>query len=164
MCGDDEADELLFRSLFEAIISRGHSDPSELRPRLPPDQLDLILVDYLNYWLPIGSHDDGCLNAAVKANLVECSVLLLVARQHDKRAFMTLFEALEKTVDDPELTCKLLGLILTHEYLISTRFSPPDPTILQTCKQMPNRSKSKWLVPQALSLYAFRQGQKSLHR
>lgn len=104
ICGDEDADELLFRSLFEAIINRGHADPNELKPRLPAGQLDLILVQYIHYWLPIGSNDDGCLNAAVKSNLVECSVLLLVARRHANRAFKTLFDALEKSLDSPELT------------------------------------------------------------
>lgn len=104
VCGDEEADEMFFRSLFEAVINRGHDDPGELRPRLTADQLDLILVEYLNYWLPLGSYDDGCLNSAVKAGLVECSVLLLVARQHENRAFKTLFEALEKTLKNSELT------------------------------------------------------------
>lgn len=106
ICGDDDADEILFRSLFEAVINRGHADPIELRPRLPADELDLILMKYVRYWLPIGSNDDGCLNAAVKAGLIECSVLLLVARGHEKRAFKTLFDALEKSSDNPQLTCR----------------------------------------------------------
>jgi hypothetical protein len=95
---------MLFRSLFEAVISRGHDSSNESEPRLSVERVDLLLAKLLHYWLPIGSRNDGCLNAAVKANLLECSVLLLVARNHGGRALEMLFNSLDNSFENKELS------------------------------------------------------------
>ncbi|KAI6236515.1 Vacuolar protein sorting-associated protein 8-like protein [Aphelenchoides besseyi] len=112
ICGDEEADDLLFRSLFEAAINRGHLDVDDFAHRLSNDELDLELAELLDYWMPIGTHDDSCLNAAVRARLLECRIRLLVARQHYSNAFKLLFESLQSDVHDSKLFERRIRLFL----------------------------------------------------
>lgn len=78
-------DEHLFCSYFEGLVLSKSDDAQRLDERV---------VDTLNYWLPLGSRTDFCLNLAVKHGLVESSVLLLVERQFVFRAFEMLYDCL----------------------------------------------------------------------
>ncbi|KAI6234604.1 hypothetical protein M3Y99_00779100 [Aphelenchoides fujianensis] len=60
ICGDEEADDLLFRSFFEAAINRGHLAADEFAERLSTEQLDAELAELLDYWMPMGARDDVC--------------------------------------------------------------------------------------------------------
>ncbi|CAD5219646.1 unnamed protein product [Bursaphelenchus okinawaensis] len=91
LCGDEDVDEGLFRSLFKGIIEE------RTRTGCNADDIDAELSDILLYWLPMGSRDDTCLNLASSQNLIDSTVILLLARKHYLRAFEALYERLEQS-------------------------------------------------------------------
>ncbi|CAJ0928939.1 unnamed protein product, partial [Mesorhabditis belari] len=87
LTGDDELDEELFTITFHGFV---HFSKSEADKK----DLDEILTEFLQYWLPFGSKTDRCLNIASSAELTETCVLLLESRGFHERAFHLLKEKL----------------------------------------------------------------------
>uniref|UniRef100_A0A914D570 Vacuolar protein sorting-associated protein 8 central domain-containing protein n=1 Tax=Acrobeloides nanus TaxID=290746 RepID=A0A914D570_9BILA len=95
--GDEDLDENLFNAYFSGLLENSHANSDEDHERL-----DHELVDVLNYWLPLGSRTDLCLNISVQHNLLHCTVALLNAREFFSRAFQTLFDSLEECRNHPQ--------------------------------------------------------------
>lgn len=92
-------DEKLFNYFFKKTIELNDLSFNELiilneNDKLNDsiDLLDSNLTDLLNYWLPIGSRDEYCLNLALTNNLLKCSVLLLIKKGRKEQAFQILYE------------------------------------------------------------------------
>jgi hypothetical protein len=95
--GDEDLDENIFNAYFSGLIENSHANSDEDHERL-----DHELVDVLNYWLPLGSRTDLCLNISVQHNLLHCTVALLNAREFFSRAFQTLFDSLGECRNQPQ--------------------------------------------------------------
>lgn len=87
-------DENLFTIYFQTIINNSKQSR---------ECLDDELREILEYWLPIGSFSDSCLNLAVANNLLKSSVLLLIERKFYQRSFDLLFDSLQKNVSQTHL-------------------------------------------------------------
>ncbi|KAH7731097.1 Protein C42C1.4 a [Aphelenchoides avenae] len=100
---DEDVDEHLFCTYFEGLILPT-SDDAQRR--------DEHVVETLNYWLPLGSRTDFCLNLAVQHGLVESSVLLLVERQFVFRAFEMLYDSLTGCITQHDRLLKRLDMLV----------------------------------------------------
>lgn len=69
--------------------------------------LDTQLMDFLKYWLPIGSKNEYCLKLSLMHELLYCTILLLVAKKRKEYAFEILYKSICKETNTEKI-CKFI--------------------------------------------------------
>lgn len=104
---NEELDEKLFNIYFKNFIHSNNLFSDKLtknnKHEYSIELLDIKLMDLLNYWLPIGSKDEYCLKLAITNDLLQCTILLLIAKERKELAFQILYKSITEEKNEEKI-------------------------------------------------------------